>query len=168
MTNKHVDMYKQMHERTKIFSGRKTAIHSYKINSLIGKTGSKTLLDYGCGKGRQYSERELDKHWGVDVACYDPGVPEFSVLPDGKFDGVICVDVLEHVPEYAIEEVLENIFNKADKFIFMNVALFPSKKGLPNGENCHVTLKPTEWWLEKIEKKVGHQEKVVINFEMEY
>jgi 2-polyprenyl-3-methyl-5-hydroxy-6-metoxy-1,4-benzoquinol methylase len=32
-------------------------------------------------------------------ALYDPGYPKHSALPKGKYDGVICTDVIEHIDE---------------------------------------------------------------------
>ena len=33
------------------------------------------------------------------IHLYDPGVEEYSIYPKNKHDGVICTDVLEHIPE---------------------------------------------------------------------
>ena len=30
-------------------------------------------------------------------SLYDPAIPEYEVLPEGKFDGVMSFDVLEHI-----------------------------------------------------------------------
>jgi hypothetical protein len=85
--------------------------------------------------------------WGIDeLCCYDPAYAPFNVLPDKKFDGVISTDVLEHCPEEDIPWILDEMFGYATRFVFANVACYPAKKRLPNGENAHCTIRTPEWW----------------------
>lgn len=121
-----------------------------KIKELVQNTESKTLLDYGCGKGFQYINIRLDHYWGVSVSCYDKFAKGFCEFPLSEFDGVICVEVLEHVPEEQIDEVLRRIFGAAKKFVFLTVATKEAKKKFSNGENVHILLKDQEWWMQKI------------------
>ena len=79
---------------------------------MIDTSGTRTLLDYGAGKGLQYQWQNmtlsdgrtvpgLKAFWGVDfITCYDPAYPPFIALPKSRFDGVISTDVLEHCPEF--------------------------------------------------------------------
>ena len=120
--------------------------------------GAKTLLDYGAGKGMQYQPMQIiaegigewpsiQTFWGVDeIYCYDPAYTPFNQLPNKKFDGVISTDVLEHCPEEDIPWILDEIFGYATRFVFANVACYPAKKRLPNGENAHCTIREPEWW----------------------
>lgn len=134
------------------------------IKNIIVKTGSKSLLDYGSGKGFQYLKLRLNSYWGIKETCYDKYVKEFSMLPEGKFDGVICVEVLEHVPESEIEVVLQRIFNAAEKFVFLTIATKEAKKKFSNGENVHVLLRDKDWWLDKINKlSKGQILKIIFN-----
>ena len=118
------------------------------------KQTAQTILDYGCGKGWQYSKWNIQEDWGGIVpTLYDPGVETLSKKPDGKFNGVVCVDVLEHLDENSVDYVLSDIFNYATKFVFLTVALYKEKKkSLPNGRNFHSTVKPINWWKTKISK----------------
>jgi len=132
------------------------------IGATVRATGARTLLDYGCGKATIHKQSALTladgkrigalrDYWGIDrVALYDPGVAEYAQLPQGKFDGVISTDVLEHIPEEDIPWVLREFFDYADRFVFANVAAYPAKKTLPNGWNAHVTVKPAAWWQGRI------------------
>ncbi len=52
---KLIDLHRQMHEDPDRFSGRRRARHAAGIAALVSGTGSKTLLDYGAGKGAGYS-----------------------------------------------------------------------------------------------------------------
>ncbi|HKZ43150.1 MAG TPA: hypothetical protein VJ044_19485, partial [Candidatus Hodarchaeales archaeon] len=61
-------------------------------------------------------------------------------------------DVLEHVPEEEIDEVLKEIFEYAQKFVFLSISTKLADKKFPDGENVHVCVKPPDWWLEKLPK----------------
>lgn len=160
-------MYRQMHlhgeagnaksaERT--FEGVSLPPQAPRIKRLVQRSGARCLLDYGSGKGKQYDlqrlavagEGEWDgvlDYWGVDeVVCFDPAYPPYSRVPQGKFDGVIATDVLEHCPEEDIDWILGELFGYALRFVYASVACYPAKKRLPNGENAHCTIRPPEWW----------------------
>ena len=59
---------------------------------------------------------------------YDPGVKNFSKYPSKKADGVICIDVVEHIPERDVIKFIEELFRLANKFIFVVIACYPAKK----------------------------------------
>ena len=148
----------------KTFPGASLPKEAARIKRLIKLTGARTILDYGAGKGQQYlplriadeEERteypDIRSYWGVDeIRCYDPGYQPFTALPSGKFDGVICTDVLEHCPEEDVPWILGELFDYADRFVYANVACFPARKRLPSGGNAHCTIKPVRWWEEQLE-----------------
>ena len=145
------------------FAGQSLPRQAPHIKRLIQQTAAASILDYGSGKGYQYSLRrmvdaesgidhpDIKSYWGVkEIRCFDPGYPPFSELPSGLFDGVICTDVLEHCPEEDIGWILEELFAFARRFVFANIACFPARKLLPNGGNAHCTVKPVKWWGEEI------------------
>lgn len=132
--------------------------HIKRIKGLIDSTGARTILDYGCGKGMQYEPHKLHvpgagdwdgviDYWDIDeVCCYDPCYERYSRLPQGKFDGVVSTDVLEHCMEDDIAWIVSEIFSYAKRFVFASVACYPAKTTLPNGENAHSTVRPLAWW----------------------
>jgi len=147
------------------------------IKRLIKATGATTLLDYGCGKGQQYLPMrmadpgegveypDIQSYWGVrSIQRYDPGYPPFIELPAGKYEGVICTDVLEHCPEEDIPWILGELFAYATRFVFANVACFPAKKRLPSGGNAHCTIKPARWWEENFERAARSKPAVIYEF----
>lgn len=160
-------MYRHLHQKGEeslgtapedTFRGFSIKPQLARIKSLIARTGADTVLDYGCGKGQQYEPREIMGDngevwpsvidcWDIgEVVCYDPCYEPYNKLPQGKFDGVICTDVLEHCPEQDMPWIIEEIFSYATRFVFANVACYPARKSLPNGENAHCTIRPVEWW----------------------
>ncbi len=144
------------------FPGQSLFAHLQPIRRLVEETGAKTVLDYGSGKGLQYRPRPIlidgrhvadsvAEYWDVDeVRCYDPGYEPHAALPVGKFDAVISTDVLEHCPEQDLGWILDELFGFARAFVYVNVACFPARKTLPNGENAHATVRPPEWWRQLV------------------
>ena len=130
-----------------------------KIKEIIKINKCDSLLDFGCGKGFLYKNkfkindqeyRNLLDCWKLDdVYLYDPGVKEFSVYPVRKFDGLICTDVIEHIPENDILHFIDSLFKLSNKFILVVIATIPATKFFDDGNNIHLCLKTQEEW-EKI------------------
>lgn len=143
--------YELLHSKGK-YRGYSVLRHKGKILKLVNETKSATILDYGSGKGMQYSKFKIHEVWKVSVDCYDPYVAGIDILPDKKYDGVICTDVLEHVPEEKLDEALSIIFSKATKFVFLCIHIGEAKKTFSDGTNVHVTIKSKEFWTELVNK----------------
>ena len=115
-----------------------------------------TIFDFGCGPA---------DHWEImgpkikpkKVMLYDPAIDKYSIMPpeDMKFDLTMCVDVLEHIPEEEIDEILYHTFWRTKDVMFFSIALTKAKQILPNGQNAHVTIKDKKWWYEKIDRFYG-------------
>ena len=166
-----VGLYQRMHKEgetrlgispDETFPGKSLPPQAGHVKRLIDATGSRTVLDYGSGKGQQYrplpvQDEQGNAHlgiaawWEVEVRCYDPGYAPYSELPKEKFDGVVCTDVLEHCPEEDMPWIVGELFSYASKFVFANVACFPARKHLPNGQNAHCTVKSLKWWRPIVE-----------------
>lgn len=153
----YAGVYGKIHNNTKKFPGYTCRQHVGKITALVRETNPRNLLDYGSGKGYQYLARRIHETWGGLLPyCYDVGVRQLAVRPDGKFDGVFCCDVLEHIEEPDINGLLDDIFGYvaerdcATSFVFISVACRPSKEPpLADGRNIHVTIRPPDWWEAK-------------------
>ena len=108
----------EFQENNKSWAGYDVVKYQKKIKDLVDRYDAKTILDYGCGKGLQYKEKlpygggqelelpqeqwqTFDEYLGVKVYCYDPCVEGFTELPPAgtKFDGVICTQVLNSIPD---------------------------------------------------------------------
>jgi tetratricopeptide (TPR) repeat protein len=168
-----VGLYGRMHDAgdashgipaDQMFPGVSFPPQAKRIRALIEKTGASTLLDYGCGKGKQYEWRDFElpgvgrvssaqDYLGVErIRCYDPGYAPHSALPEGRFDGVIATDVLEHCPEEDLEWIIAEMFSFARRFVFANVASYPARKVLPNGQNAHITQRSPKFWREMFQR----------------
>lgn len=146
-----IDEYRELHRRGK-FDGHSMLPHKRRIAELVAKHRPGTLLDYGCGKGWQYTKWLAHETWGgLMPTLYDPAFPAHATKPDGRFHGVICTDVAEHVAPDEVPAFLADVFGYAERFVFLNVCCKPAVKNLPfSGRNCHLTVQPPEWWNARI------------------
>ena len=147
----------------KTFTGSSLKKQVVDIKMLIEKTRATSLLDYGCGKGILYQEKEivigethydsLKNYWGIEqITLYDPAYAPYRALPAGQYDGVICTDVLEHCPQEDLPWIIEELFTYARAFVFGNVAAYPALKFLSDGQNAHATVQPYSWWKTLVEQ----------------
>lgn len=138
------------------FVGREVCDYAATIRAQLRLTLSRTVLDYGAGKGNQYRLHvaaqgqvygSLCEYWDVDeVTCYEPGQASTSQAPNHADDLVVCTDVLEHIPELDLPWVINEIFSHARNAVFCSIAAYPAFARLPDGENAHVTIRPPAWW----------------------
>lgn len=146
-----IAQYREMHKSHKMFRGNSIKSHVEAIADLIAEHKPATLLDYGSGKGLQYTELNIHERWGgLKPTCYDPGYPPLAEKPEGKFDGVICTDVAEHIPTANVDEFLTEVIGYSRKFAFFCIYNNEASKFLPDGRNAHLTQMPPQWWLDRI------------------
>jgi hypothetical protein len=146
--------YRALAENTTHFPGLSIMEHAGQIKKLLDKFEAKTVLDYGCGRGEQYGpEYALHELWGIErPTLYDPAFETHSTLPEGRFDAVLCSDVIEHIPEDEVPAFVMRLFDYADKFVWASICCRPAKKRFKDGLNMHVTLWPFWRWEAKFVK----------------
>ena len=158
------------------FSGGSLVEHVPAIGALVRRTDARSVLDYGCGKATAYDGplpeadgRTIRDYWGVEeVRLYDPGVERYSTYPEGEaFDGVVCTDVLEHIPPDDVDWALDELFGHARCFVFANVAAYPAYKTLADGSNAHATIEGPDWWGPRIRRAAAAKPDVLFDFVIE-
>jgi hypothetical protein len=159
-------MYESLEEATKFHAvnqtnwiGEALAEYKHQIFNLIKENNIKTILDYGCGKAKFHSilfnNRKLPgSPMGINITPYDPAVPQFSNKPTSQYELILCIDVMEHVQEDKVEEVLKDIFSYGNK-VFLTITCYPATQVLTNGKNAHYTIKEPDWWKEKLKPYDG-------------
>lgn len=132
---------KRFQLENKSWTGFDTIKYQKQIKDLVEYYEVKSILDYGCGKGSQYTEKLIydeylgpqtfDEFLGVEVYKYDPCVVEFEKLPDAgtKFDGVICSQVLGSVPHDDLNWVAGELESFTNKFCFIGINFQKMPKG---------------------------------------
>ena len=79
---------------------------------------------------------------------YDPAFPEYG--PPKEADLVCCIDVLEHIEEIFLDNVLNDLKKITKKLGFFTIHTGPAVKILEDGRNAHLIQKPPSWWLPKM------------------
>jgi 2-polyprenyl-6-hydroxyphenyl methylase/3-demethylubiquinone-9 3-methyltransferase len=69
------------------------------LSSLFSVSRPRRVLDYGGGNG--ILAGLLRAAGFAEVQTYDPFVPRFSARPPGRFDCIVCFEVLEHATDPA-------------------------------------------------------------------
>jgi Methyltransferase domain len=98
-----------------------------------------SVLEVGWGTGMLVEQlRELDVDAGVLDASENAIAGAVAPL-DRKYDLVLCIDVLEHVPALDAEETIENLCAATDRILFSSS---------PSGyaEPTNVNVQPLEVW----------------------
>lgn len=120
-------------ENPKNWAGYDVVKYQKQIKNLVVRYNAKTILDYGCGKGFQYIDplpyeseeirQTFDQWLGVTVYKYDPCVEEFKTPPPigMKFDGVICTQVLQTIPDNDMGWVREQLESYTSDFCFVSL-----------------------------------------------
>jgi hypothetical protein len=138
----------EFQKNNKNWAGYDVVKYQKLIKDLVVRYDAKTILDYGCGKGLQYREKlpygqlaenpipledwkTFDEYLGVKVYTYDPCVEEHDQLPDPeiKFDGVICTQVLNSIPDDDMSWVKDLLQQHSAKFCFIGVNFQREAKG---------------------------------------
>ncbi len=145
---KKVNLYNKLYEINKDYNRNLKPMYRIIKSSINFNINS--FLDYGCGKSNL--TEIFSQNNNIQTYKYDPAIKEFSNLKNGlKVDLVANCDVMEHIPEDEIDGVLMDI-SKISNNVFFNIYLEKAETILPNGENAHCTVKPIQWWQNKILK----------------
>lgn len=121
---------KRNHAESKTFSGKLLRPHAPFIKELIDRHNVRSILDYGCGKGSQYTwvsheggsipaGMTIEQYWGVPVTKYDPAYTPFAAEPQGQFDLVICTHTLGAIPASDRPWVIDRLYSLARKAIYV-------------------------------------------------
>ena len=118
------------------------------LRSIVHDHECQTMLDYGCGKGLQYTgKNNFANLIGISqYTLHDPAYDQHAVLPDQTWDLVGCLDVLPFIPESDIDTVVDLMLsccNKICVIALQEITHTKSKKPL-------VCVKDHAWWQEKL------------------
>ena len=122
------------------------------VANVVNKLDVRHLLDYGCGSRlslyKQLGEKQLIGH-PFKYQAYDPCVEKYST-PPVPAEMVVSLDVLEHIEEDCIDDVLDHMMRMTEAVGFFSIDTGPAQKKLSDGRNAHVLQRPPEWWLPRI------------------
>ena len=149
----NIDNYKLLHANNPQY-GSTGLTYMPEVSLLLDILKPATVLDFGCGKATLISEL-TEARPGIAFYGYDPAIPGRDTLPTDKIDLVICTDVLEHIPEHELENVVRKIASLSQSvFFYCHHGL--AVEILPDGTNAHCTVKPPFWYWRLFEKYFSH------------
>ncbi len=119
--------------------------HAPTVLKLYESTSSKSVLDYGCGKGY------LQKSIPFPIWEYDPAIPGKEESPRPA-DLVCCLDVLEHIEPDKLRFVLDDLARCVKKVGYFVIHMGPAKKTYADGRNTHLIQQDEKWWRKQLEK----------------
>lgn len=114
--------------------------------TMVSANGYKTVLDYGCGKGKL---KNTLANADCIVSEYDPAI-EGKDSPPNPAEFVVCTDVLEHIEPVNLNAVLRHLREMTQKRLFVAISTRLAKKTLADGRNAHLIVKPGDWWRKKL------------------
>jgi hypothetical protein len=152
-----IEQYKTIHSQSQY--GRSAKTHRAAIQACIVELQPQSILEYGCGRSRLCDDLDYDT---ASFTRFDPAIPGIDVLNASEAEFVINTDVLEHIPESELDDLLARIAALGDK-VFFNICTRLASEVLPNGENAHCTVLPAEEWLEIVLRHFPQAELVHVN-----
>jgi hypothetical protein len=131
-----VDRARAHHLSSKTYSGRLLRPHALAIWQLIERYGIGSVLDYGAGKGQQYTWESdgktadvpagwtIERFWGVEVDKFDPAWPPYSEMPPKRhqpcgWDLVLCTHVLGSVPLVDLPAFIRHVASHANAALYI-------------------------------------------------
>lgn len=144
ISDSYRELNRKLHERPNYgVSGR---LHANRVKSLSEQLRTRDILDYGCGK------RTLETALGFPIRNYDPCIKGLDT-PPAPADIVACIDVLEHIEQDLLDNVLDDLQRVTKRLGFLYIATRPARKTLPDGRNAHLIQQPVEWWLPRLARR---------------
>lgn len=119
------------------------------------------ILDAGCGQGIHLKRMLQNGHvaFGIEqssICCnkYLENIPHMNVdivrYAEQKqfYDGIICMDVLEHIPYEDIDETLLALKSLSES-VFLGIA---NHSDIIHGTELHLIQKDSKWWESLLKK----------------
>lgn len=155
MSLDYLEQYREFHKRKTSFNGTSCLRLWREIVDAADRYGCNTGLDFGCARGEQFKRRiwkdgrfqTLEELLGFGVFKYDPAIPEFAREPEGQFDIVWCVDVLNCMPESNVASTMDRLYGFTRKVLIVGVNSIECAKQLPDGVFAVQNYQSDEHWI---------------------
>jgi hypothetical protein len=154
ISEEYLNLQKDLHLRSDY--GTASLGIAPEVKKIFEENKLTSISDYGAGKCNLQKKLIQLGLKDFDYFPYDPVFPEYG--SPKKADLVCCIDVLEHIEEFFIENVINELRNITDKLAYFTIALKPAGKILKDGRNAHILLRSEDWWLNLIKSKFNFKE----------
>lgn len=128
------------------------------VETWIEQNGLKKILDVGCGRGHYLEFLKRFDVTGLEPSKYlcDHDLKQHKVInsdilgfkTNKKWDGLYCMDVLEHISHAEIDATLEALSKLAPKAL-LGIA---NHSDIQNGVELHPIQENAEWWGHLLKK----------------
>jgi hypothetical protein len=145
ISNEYLDLQSALHANPHY--GVASLTYAPIVAQVYQSIGAHSVSDYGAGKCNLRAGLEKHGIKGFDYFPYDPVFPSYG--EPKAADLFCCIDVLEHVEEEFLPNVIEDLVRITKSVGFFTVATGPAQKVLADGRNAHLIQKPASWWLPK-------------------
>lgn len=140
----YIEQNRLLHQ-TNVAYGVGGGKHAEIVLKMAEANGTKSILDYGCGKGY------LAKAIPFPIWEYDPAVEGKDESPRPA-DLVVCTDVLEHIEPDKLALVLHDLKRVTRLVGYLVIHTGAASKTLPDGRNTHLIQKDRTWWKHILKK----------------
>jgi len=123
------------------------------VHDFVSQYRPWSLVDWGCANGFLLNRLEEDFPSIQELGGYDPGNPDYDVVPAGIYDCLVSCDVIEHFEPDQLDHNLKLMQSKFLHAAFLIIACYPAKKQLEDGRNAHLIVENCAWWLDKIQRQ---------------
>ncbi len=133
------------------------------LHDLAAKAGAMTVLEYALGaedNGYETAEGSVSRDAELTITRYDPAVPSLSERPSGRFDGVVCTEGLDFLPDEDVPWVIDELLGYARRFVYATVSDLALTKELPDGTRLQSRPRDRSWWYEHFEAAAAHHPEV--------
>lgn len=126
---------------------------------IVSEIGPQSVLDAGCAKG--FLVECLREHgveaFGIDISDYAIQQAREDIKPYclvssitepllKHYDLILCIEVLEHLPQSDTDQAILNLCQASDDILF-------SSTPLDYREVTHFNVQPPEYWAEKFARQ---------------
>ena len=157
------NLYDEKYFKNFLRAGYRRNFHpfnDYKVWCIMHFLHPREILDVGCGSGvlLKSLDKKNIKVYGVDVSKEalnnipenlrkntKVGTIQKLPYPDKAFETVVCVDVLEHIPESDIQESIQECSRVAREKIYFDITCLEDILFI-HSDNTHVSKFSTFKW----------------------
>lgn len=122
------------HEQGAVGAGSKGRLYKFKLATvidLVGKYKVKSVVDYGCGDGRQLANLRVKDYLGLDISSVAIGQAKalsgkgrsYKLVPADlsrcRREMAVSLDVVSGLPDGEYEEYMANLFSLAEKYVLI-------------------------------------------------
>ena len=120
------------------------------LADLATAVDAQTILTYGFGQSRNgydASAVRVCQSAGQTLTYRDLALWSLTEPLAEQCDGVVCMEVLEYLPDEDIPWVVDELFRRAGKFIYATVATYSRTRVFVHGMSLRNRPRDQAWWI---------------------